>query len=210
MGSPSKNIFLQSAKAGEIFPVYKEISYSPPHLVYESLISPNSFLLESVKGPEKIARYSFIGFEPYLIFKVKDGFIEVTYKGKREVSSGNPLPRLKSLVAAYKQKHVISLPPFQGGAVGLLSYDFVQYFERLPKTTKDDLKIPDAHFFMIDKLIAFDHLKKKAWIIVCPAARETEFGYRDLDVNLAEKYDEAESEIKKILKAVGKLPVVFC
>ncbi len=202
MINPSKRDFLSLIDDAGIPPLYKEIPYRPPHLVYESLISPNSFLLESVKGPEKIARYSFIGFEPYLIFKVKDGFIEVTYKGKREVSSGNPLPRLKSLVAAYKQKPVNSLPPFQGGAVGLLSYDFVQYFERLPKTTKDDLKIPDAHFFMIDKLIAFDHLKKKAWIIVCPAARETEFGYRDLDVNLAEKYDEAESEIKKILKAV--------
>ena len=72
-----------------------------------------------------------------------------------------PLVRLKSLITAYKQKPIKSLPPFQGGAVGLLSYDFVQYLEKLPQTTKDDLKIPDAHFFMVDKLIAFDHTKRK-------------------------------------------------
>ncbi|RJQ38819.1 MAG: anthranilate synthase component I family protein [Nitrospiraceae bacterium] len=198
MVSPPKNIFLQSAKAGVISPVYSEIPYSSPHQVYESFISPNSFLLESVKGPANIARYSFIGFDPYLIFKVKNGSTEITYRGRKAVSTGNPLARLKSLVAAYKQKPIKALPPFQGGAVGLLSYDFVQYLEKLPKTTKDDLKIPDAHFFMIDKLIAFDHLDKKAWIIVCPGAKDTEFGYRDMNGNWEERYKEAEEEIKII------------
>ncbi|MEK7864441.1 MAG: anthranilate synthase component I, partial [Nitrospirota bacterium] len=75
MTTSSKKNFLKFIKYGEIPPVYKEIPYSPPHLVYESLISPNSFLLESVKGPENIARYSFIGFDPYLTFKVKDGAV---------------------------------------------------------------------------------------------------------------------------------------
>jgi len=204
MSSPSKNIFLKSAKAGEITPVYREIPYQSPHLIYESFISPNSFLFESVKGPEKIARYSFIGFDPYLIFKVKDGSMEITYKGRKAVSTGNPLARLKSLVAAYKQKPIDSLPPFQGGAAGLLSYDFVQYLEKLPKTTKDDLKIPDAHFFMIDKLIAFDHVDKKAWIIVCPSARDTELGYGYMDADWGEKYDEVVQEVERIGVRVSK------
>lgn len=198
MTTSSKKNFLKFIKYGEIPPAYKEIPYSPPHLVYESLISPNSFLLESVKGPENIASYSFIGFDPYLTFKVKDGAVEINTKDKRAVSSSNPLARLKSLVDAYRQKPIKSLPPFQGGAVGLLSYDFVRYLEKLPKTTKDDLKIPDAHFFMIDKLIAFDRLDKKAWIVVCPGARDTELGYGDVDVDWAEKYDEAEETIKDI------------
>ena len=86
----------------------------------------------------------------------------------------------------------------------MLSYDFVRYLEKLPKTTKDDLKIPDAHFLMIDKLIAFDHLDKKAWIVVCPGARDTELGYGDVDVDWAEKYDEAEQEIEKISAEVLK------
>lgn len=202
MAMPAKNVFLRSAKTEGIPPVYREISYSPPHLVYESFASPNSFLLESVKGPEKIARYSFIGFDSYLIFKVKNGSVEITTKGRRSISSVPPLPRLKSLVTAYKQKPIKSLPPFQGGAVGLLSYDFVQYLEKLPKTTKDDLKIPDGHFFMIDKLIAFDHKKKKTWIIVCPGARETDLGYGYMDVDWGEKYEEAIHRIDEISSKV--------
>ncbi|MBI4689456.1 MAG: anthranilate synthase component I family protein [Nitrospirae bacterium] len=204
MAMPAKKNFLRLVKNGGIPPVYKEIPYHPPHSIYESFKSPNTFLLESVKGPEKIARYSFIGFDPYLIFRVKDGSIEITYKNKKAVSSGHPLTRLKSLISAYKQRHLKSLPPFQGGAVGLLSYDFVRYLEQLPNTTKDDLHIPDAHFFMMDKLIAFDHASKKAWIIVCPAVRDTELGYTDVRVNWAEKYDEAEEEIQKISVKVSK------
>jgi len=209
MNMPAKKDFLKSAKGGEITPVYSEIPYQSPHLVYESFISPNSFVFESVKGPEKIARYSVIGFDPYRIFKVKDGSIEITYKGRKAVSTGNPLARLKSLATVYKQKPIDLLPPFQGGAAGLLSYDFVQYLEKLPKTTKDDLKIPDAHFFMIDKLIAFDHVDKKAWIIVCPAARDTELSYGDIDMDWDEKYEEAEAMIQDTryrLQDVGQHP----
>ncbi|HBR21001.1 MAG TPA: aminodeoxychorismate synthase component I [Nitrospiraceae bacterium] len=204
MTTPSKKNFSKLIKDGGIPPTYREIPYSPPHLIYESFISPNTFLLESVKGPENIARYSFIGFDPYLIFKVKNGSVEINTKGKRAVSSANPLARLKSLVDAYKQAPLKSLPPFQGGAAGLLSYDFVRYLEKLPKTTKDDLQIPDAHFLMIDKLIAFDHLDKKAWIVVCPGARDTELGYGEVDVDWSEKYDEAEEEIRKITVKVSK------
>ncbi|TAL28265.1 MAG: anthranilate synthase component I family protein [Nitrospirae bacterium] len=200
----AKKDFLSRVSDKGIPPVYREIPYSSPHLVYESLISPNSFLLESVKGPEKIARYSFIGFDPYLVFKVKNGSVEITTKGKRSLSSVPPLPRLKSLVTAYKQMPVKSLPPFQGGAVGLLSYDFVQYLEKLPKTTKDDLKIPDAHFFMIDKLVAFDHKKEKAWIIVCPGARDTDLGYGYMDADWGKKYEEATQQIDEISSKVQK------
>ncbi|MDP2276748.1 MAG: hypothetical protein Q8K51_00835, partial [Nitrospirota bacterium] len=194
--SVSKVDFLKKVKASGIPPLAAEIAYIPPDILYPVFSGANSFLLESVKGPENIARYSFIGFDPYLTFKVKDGAVEITAKGKKAVSSVPPLARLKSLVDAYRQTPLKSLPPFQGGAVGLLSYDFVRYLEKLPKTTKDDLQIPDAHFLMIDKLIAFDHLDKKAWIVVCPAARDTELGYGDVDVDWAEKYDEAEKVIE--------------
>ncbi|HYA12064.1 MAG TPA: hypothetical protein VEF37_03685, partial [Thermodesulfovibrionales bacterium] len=77
MITPSKRDFLELVKNGKPPPIYEEIPYSHPQLIYESLASPNSFLLESIKGPMKIARYSFIGFDPYLIFKVKNGLIEI-------------------------------------------------------------------------------------------------------------------------------------
>jgi anthranilate/para-aminobenzoate synthase component I len=195
---------LENVKDCGISPLYEEMPYSSPSSIYESIASPNSFLLESVKGPEKIARFSFIGFNPCLIFKVKNGVIEIETsdithikscsqinikipphpplpkggineavqnrinKGMGISKSHKPLNVLKGLINSYKQKPIESLPPFQGGLAGVLSYDFVQYLERLPKNSIDDLNIPDAHFLLIDKVIAFDHLDKKCWIIVCP------------------------------------------
>lgn len=232
MITPSKRDFLEIVKNGKPLPLYKKIPYLPPHLIYESLASPNSFLLESIKGPMKIARYSFIGFDPYLIFKVKNGVIEIGTSGetiknlqltkdknnppnpptspftKREIESSiskqqhiylsKPLYVLKELVGAYRQMPSEYLPPFQGGAVGILSYDFVQYLERLPRFAVDDLNLPDAHFLMIDKLVAIDHQEQKCWIIVCPGVRDTGKDGTDW----SEKYDEAQCEMNKILKKV--------
>lgn len=177
-------------------PIFREIPFQDPFEIYKELRSSNSFLLESVKGPENIARYSFIGIEPYLIVKVKDGTVEIDCQGRKTLSSRNPLQRLRELVNAYKQEPAGGLPPFQGGAAGMLSYDFVHYLEKLPETATDDLHVPDAHFFMIDRLMAFDHSLKKSWIIVCPGARETVLGFSDVtrqrDILVAEAEDVLE------------------
>jgi len=242
MSNPSKRDFLELVKNGKPPPLYEEIPYLPPQLIYEPLASTNSFLLESIKGSMKIARYSFIGFDPYLVFKVKNGIIEIetsdetiknleriedkysppnpptspftkgglrgitnrskgfegTISVKGNIFSAKPLSILKELVSFYRQIPSEHLPPFQGGAVGILSYDFVQYLERLPSFAVDDLKIPDAHFLMVDRLVAFDHQNKKCWIIVCPGARDA----GKERINWSEKYDEAENEIKRMKKSI--------
>ena len=179
---PSKTSFIRNAKAGRISPVYAELPFISPQTIFEAIQSPNSFLLESIKGPEKIARYSFIGAEPFLVFKVKNGLVEVKNsnefvgagfkpaqtggaKGFRNLS---PLKKLKELLTGYKIESPPDLPPFIGGAVGMLSYDFVHYFENIPRTAIDDLNIPDAHFMLIDTVIAVDHKLQKTFIISCP------------------------------------------
>ncbi len=218
MITPSKKDFLRLIENGKIPPLYEEIPYLSPCLIYESLASTNSFLLESVKGPEKIARYSFIGFNPCLVFKVKNGVMEIDInppsppfskggKGglmeKKIISSIKPLNALKELVKTYRQKPFEYLPPFQGGIVGILAYDFVQYLERLPGNAVDDISLPDAHFLMVDRLIAFDHLFKKCWIIVCPGVEDSLRGEGEsARVDWSKNYDEAEYEIEKILKTV--------
>lgn len=191
----SKKDFLDLAAKGEISPLYMEIPYREPYIVYEHLgCKPEGIILESVKGPYKIARYSFIAYDPYLVFRVKDGEIRirsgVSSQGS-SISYRQPLERLKELITAYPQKTLPELPPFQGGAVGLLSYDFVRYIENIQKNAVDDLKMPDANFLMVDKVIAFDHMRKKAWIVVSPGARNTELGYRDMShIDWAAAYEE--------------------
>jgi anthranilate/para-aminobenzoate synthase component I len=196
-----KNDFLRSVKGGSISPLYFEIPYSEPYLIYESLgCGANSIFLESVKGPYNIARYSFIAFDPYLIFTVKDGEVRICSPSESQssVSCRNPLDRLNELVAAYPQMQDRELPPFQGGAVGLLSYDFVRYIENIPASA-DDLRIPDAHFFMADKVISFDHMQKKAWLIFAVGAKDTQLGYGNIaDIGWERAYDEAEEGLRAI------------
>jgi anthranilate/para-aminobenzoate synthase component I len=188
-----------------IAPVYKEVPFESPCRVYEALRTPKSFLLESVKGPERIARYSFIGIDPYLEFIVRDGSVEIEVAGKKTFSSRKSLERLRELLDCYHQTALPSLPPFQGGAAGIFNYDFVKYLERLPHNSADDLGLPDAHFFMIDRLIAFDHHEKRAWIIVCPGARETVLGYSEISSPPEKYYEEAEEVLDDIYQKVTQM-----
>jgi anthranilate/para-aminobenzoate synthase component I len=205
MITPDKIRFLEIVQEGRIPPLYKEIQYCSPCAIYEAVSSPRSFLLESVKGPEKIARYSFIGFSPCLEFISNNGLVEVNYTDKRFIQSSSPLRLLKEFICSYVQLPHDNLPSFQGGVVGMLGYDFVQYFERLPQNALNDLELPDAHFLIIDQLIAFDHILKKCWIIVCPGAKEyIGNGITDKSANWQEKYDEAQERIHKISNHILK------
>jgi anthranilate/para-aminobenzoate synthase component I len=201
MITPSKKTFMESIQAGKIPPVYVDIPFTSPYLAYQSIHSNNSFLLESVKGPERIARYSFIGFDPCLTFKVKDGLIEIESSIKRTIHSRRPLSILRDITMQYQQAPYDFLPPFQGGIAGMLSYDFVQYFENLFVNTIDNLHLPDAHFFMIDRLIAFDHAKRKSWIIVCPGVRFSIFhDASQVFPDWSVLYDEAENQVRELEK----------
>jgi aminodeoxychorismate synthase component I len=179
-------------------PLFKEIPYQDPFDVYTKVYSRHSLLFESLKGPAHISRYSFIGIEPYLTFTVKNGLVEIDCMGKRTVSRRKPLQRLRELVTVYPQTAVKGLPPFQGGAAGMLSYDFVRYLEKLPDTAVDDLNVPDAHFFMFDRVIAFDHAEKKCWVIICPGVRDTVLGFSEMR---AEKLDHIR-DAKNILETL--------
>ncbi len=152
-------------------PVYAELPFISPQHIYEAIRSPYSFIFESIKGPDKIARYSFVGAKPFLTFKVKDGTVKINQDGKT-FKSNTPLKIMKELLSTYRVHKQNELPPFTGGAAGLISYDFVHYFEHLPKTAVDDLNIPDAHFMFVDTVIAVDRKLQKTFIIASPAAED--------------------------------------
>lgn len=188
-----KREVIEYIERGFYYPLYREIPYNLPRFVYSLFSENGSFVFESIKGPAKIARFSFIGFEPASRIKIKNGFIEIESEERVSVSQCNPLKRIREILFSYRQIPVEFLPPFQGGLAGLLSYDFVHYLERLPRTTIDDLHIPDADLFLIDRLIAFDHLNKRAWAIVCP-------GLRDGKPDPSVFYDEAEYHLDRICR----------
>ena len=185
-----------------IDPVYREIPYQDPFAVYRKVYSRHSMLLESLKGPAHISRYSFIGIDPYLTFTVKNGMVEIDCGGKRTVSSRKPLHRLRELITAYPQRSVEGLPPFQGGAAGMLSYDFARYLEKLPATAVDDLSVPDAHFFIFDRVIAFDHQEERCWAIICPGVRETVLGFNEMAGLTIDHVHDAEKTLEMLIAAV--------
>ncbi|MBC8414525.1 MAG: anthranilate synthase component I family protein [Nitrospira sp.] len=202
--TPSKEDFLHNASAGRISPVYLEIPYLKPQELFQKIEGPHSFLLESIKGPENIARYSFLGRDPVLVIKVKDGAVQIKPPDELPIYSASPLRVIKDLMKACPVTRIDGLPPFTGGAVGLISYDFVHYLEKLPDSAVDDLDIPDADFMIIDTLISVDHKLRKAYIISNPGAEDTMTGKRDLTCDWDRHYDQACERITKLNSMIAE------
>ena len=121
---------------------------------------PYAFLLESVEGGEKWARYSFLGSDPHTVLSAKNGRITVRRGGRTErLPEGDPLEALRGLLREFQPVAVPGLPRFQGGAVGYLAYDMARHMERLPAAAHDDLELPDAVFMLSDTLLVFDNLR---------------------------------------------------
>ncbi len=116
-----------------------------------------SFLLESGKGPEGIARYSFMGTDPYLIFSGKGHKYEVRAGDRTVVKEGQPFSALTRLLRASRMARPDGAPPFFGGAVGFMSYDAVRRFDHLPNRAIDDLDLPEVAFGFFDLVAALDH-----------------------------------------------------
>ena len=129
---------------------------------------PFAFLLESVVGGEKWARYSFLGSAPRAALRVIAGRIErwTQATGWSTVSTAaDPLTYLEQQLASVKVATVPGLPRFHGGAVGYFAYDVVRYIEQLPDGPPDDLALPEALFVFTDTMVAIDNLFGKALII---------------------------------------------
>src|SRR3972149_5846076 len=146
---------------------FKRIPFQlPPLQVFSKLHEnyDNVYFLESIEGPRKLVRYSFIGFDPELIMRFKNGKAKIRNERTGEETleeSKNPLDEIQKLVkdrAIYNKEL-----GFTGGAVGYFSYDAIRYWEKLPETARDDLNFPDAEFGFFDDGIVFDHRKKCAF-----------------------------------------------
>ena len=198
---PNLSEFKKMSKKGNLIPVYKEIladTDTPVSAFMKLNNSKNCFLLESVEGGEKWARYSFIGLNPSLIFKSRGEKVTLIKNSKKEViESSNPLSILQGIMQQFKPVELEGLPRFYGGAVGFMSYDMVKFFEDLPDTVKDDTDWNDSYFMITDTLVIFDNLKHNVKV-VC----NVHLGNDKTDIN--KQYKKAIETINQIITLLNR------
>ncbi len=170
MFQPSLEEFKKKAKKGNLIPVYREIladMETPVSAFLKIDDGRHSFLLESVEGGEKWARYSFLGSRPSVIVKSFGRTADIIRNGKKERVSfdHDPLEVIKEVLSAYKPVPDLSLPRFFGGAVGFMSYDVVRFFEELHGPEKDGLNMPDIFFMITDTLVIFDNVTHRIKVV---------------------------------------------
>src|SRR5512143_528631 len=170
MFQPSLEEFKQKAKEGNLIPVYREIladMETPVSAFLRIDDGRHSFLLESMEGGEKWARYSFLGRRPSVVVRSYGRKVEITRTGKIEERSfkNDPLDTINEVLSEYSPVPDPSLPRFFGGAVGFMGYDVVRFFEDLPDREKSGLDIPDIFFMITDTLVIFDNITHRIKVV---------------------------------------------
>ncbi len=168
---PSLNEFKEKASKGNLIPVCKEIiaDLDTPVSAYMKIgHGPYSFLLESVEGGEKWARYCFLGCNPSTIVRTEGQKVTIESNGEtvtQSIQGKSPLASLRKILKEYEPVVDDRLPRFFGGAVGFISYDMVRFFEELPDDNENDLELPDSLFVITDTLLIFDNVSHTIKII---------------------------------------------
>jgi anthranilate synthase component 1 len=181
---------------GNVIPVYKSViaDFLTPVSAFLKLEKNQShaFLLESIEGGERIARYSFLGGDPFLVTRYRNG------------QPADFIQNLRETMDRFKSVQLPNLPPFTGGAVGYFGYDMVRTIEEIPQTGVDDLGVDDAVLMFYKTVLAFDHLRHQIHIISNVIVDEAQ---GSVDVQYQKAIEEIQ-RIEGILRAPLEVPRV--
>ncbi|MFC2122143.1 anthranilate synthase component I [Bacteroidota bacterium] len=170
---------------GNLMPVYREIVAdleTPVSAFLKINRGGCSFLLESVEGGQRLARYSFIGTDPYRV---------LTTRGEDKT---DPLPLIEEELNKYQVVQVADLPRFCGGAVGYLAYEAVTRFEELPSPESDSLELPESMFMLVDSMLVFDHVMHKIKVL----------SHVHLDGDIDAAYQQAVDRIESLVDRLNQ------
>ncbi|WP_022835223.1 anthranilate synthase component I [Salisaeta longa] len=166
----------------------------------------HTFLLESVEGGKKLARYSFLGRNPYRLVWATDNGHDVHVKEYRtpdaplpeDATDGTIFAVMQRLIDRYHEVAVAELPRLTGGAVGYMGYDTVRCIEHLPDVPTDDLKLPDATWAFYDTVAAFDHVRNQLMLVA------QTFLTPESDLRAA--YDDAHARLEQLEADLKRTP----
>jgi anthranilate synthase component 1 len=170
---------------GNLVPVYREIVAdleTPVSAFLKVNRGGYSFLLESVEGGQQLARYSFIGTDPYRVLTIM------------AEDKANPLTLIAEELNKYKIVPVSDLPRFCGGAVGYLAYETVTRFEELPSPDADPLSLAESIFMFVDTMLVFDHVTHKIKVL----------SHVHLDGDIETAYQEAVDKIDELVDRLSQ------
>ena len=171
------------AGEGNLVPIYREINAdldTPVSAYLKIARPPYSFLLESVEGGERLARYSFIGTEPDDVIKTGPG---------QKQGAVDPLVLIQDALSSLKAIGLSEDRRFNGGAVGYMAYEAINYFERLPLHASDSLGLPESIFMITTTFLVFDHVRHKIRVV----------SHVRLDGDVARSYAEAKNRIEELI-----------
>src|SRR5256885_2998402 len=166
-----RDAFLECAKHGGIVPVTREVvtDADTPVAAFAKIARPPfAFLLESLVGGERWARYTFLGTEPREAWRYRGPRVERWTPAAGWEHAGDttdPITHLAERMRALPTIAVPGLPRFMGGAVGYLGYDLVRTIERLPQSPPDTLDVPDAVVMIADSLVILDNVFGRAIVV---------------------------------------------
>jgi anthranilate synthase component 1 len=165
---------------------------------------PFGFLLESLVGGERWARYTFLGTEPSEAWRYREGMAErwTAEQGWAVPEPvAEPLTHIAEQVRGLDSVRIPQLPRFAGGAVGYLGYDVVRTLERLPDAPADDLALPDAVFMLADTLVVIDNAFARATVIA-----NTRIPRHATAQDVRRAYDGAVTRIERLLERLAHPP----
>ena len=187
---PSLEQVRAMVEQGNVVPVYREVvaDLETPVSAYLKVARGKySFLLESVEGGERLARYSFIGTEPYRVLRTGTNAVA-------NETAGDPLVEIEDELRRFTPVRVEGLPRFHGGAVGYMAYEVARYYETLPMPEQDPQGFAESIFLFIDTLLVFDHLQHKIKVV----------SHARLDGDIEASYRQATWKIEELVSRLAK------
>ncbi|MEW6668183.1 MAG: anthranilate synthase component I [Thermodesulfobacteriota bacterium] len=198
---PSFAEFRDMARRGNTIPLYEAIPFDGRSALscYERIESPSfSYVLEGLDAWGSKGRYTFVGWEPFLVITIRNSKVELIHEGEREVHEGvtDPLPLLRRWLGAFRLVPSPDLPLFQGGLVGYLSYEAVRRWERLPALSPSARDPLEGVFASCRQMMVFDLKEHKATAVY--------LAYIGQGEELSALYAKGCGEVEKTLEMLSR------
>ena len=185
--TPSREEFRALAQRGNLIPLFVDLvaDVETPVSAFAKIDNGTPcFLFESAEKNDESGRFSFIGFDPLVLFRSDE-------------TKSDPLAELQKLMARFQFVAHPEIPHFAGGAVGYIGYDVVRFFEpTVPIHPRDDLKLPEMMFMIARTLLIFDHRFRKLRLVIN--------AYIDQQISADEAYDRAHRDLEKAIARLNQ------